>query len=202
MLLLIYVATSSTLHVRSLSAIRRCLFLAPFALLIFLFNSAILTSMRLGLDQGCSLSGTSLTGSLGTLIDSRQASDFSSATDTLSGSLFMVLIFFLLKPEWADLDTRDIFSFSSSICNFRALVSEFRLTNFLANLVSLAHLRLHCLLVKGIAVSVEDDDSCRVLGAGPLRGALLHAGCGGVLVGWFLSLSQRKAISSAFLNLK
>ena len=55
MLLLIYVATSSTLHVKvPLLAIRCCLFLAPFALLIFLFNSAILTSMHLGLDQGCS----------------------------------------------------------------------------------------------------------------------------------------------------
>ena len=158
--------------------------------------------MHLGLDQGCSLSGTPLTGSLGTLIDSRQASDFSSAADTLLTSLFMVLIFFLLKLEWADSDMLDIFSFSSSICNFRALISEFRLTNFLANLVSLACLHLHCLLVKGIAVSVGDDDSCRVLGAGPPRGALICTGCSGVLVGWFLSLSQRKAINSAFLNLE
>ena len=81
----------------------------PFALLISLFYSAILTSIHLGLDRGCILSGTPLTGSLGTLINLRQASDFSSAVDTLSTSLFMVLIFFLLKPEWADLDTWDNF---------------------------------------------------------------------------------------------
>ena len=63
--------------------------------------------------------------------------------------------------------------------------------NFLANLVSLAHLCLHCLLVKGITVSVGDDDSCQVLGTGQGldRGAPLCAGCDGVLVGWFLSLS-------------
>ena len=96
----------------------------------------------------------------------------------------------------------DIFSFSSSIYNFRALISEFGLTNFSANLVSLARLCLRCLVVKGIAVSVGDDNSCRVLDAGHPRGAPLHAECGGVFVGWFLSLSRRKAINSTFLNLE
>ena len=104
----------------------------------------------------------------------------------------MVLIFFLLKPEWADIDVGDIFSFSSSMNNFRAFISAFRLTKHLASLVSLVCLRLRCLFVRGIAVSVGDDDSYGVL----------SAGCGGVLVGWFLSLFWRKAINSAFLNLE
>ena len=58
-----------------------------------------LTSMRLGLDGGCSLSGAPLTGSLGTLIDSRAFSDPASFADILLTSLFMDHIFFLLKPE-------------------------------------------------------------------------------------------------------
>ena len=42
-----------------------------------------------------------------------------------------------------------IFSFSSSILSFRLLISEFRLVNHLANLASLAQLRLCCLFIKG-----------------------------------------------------
>ena len=62
----------------SLLAIRQCLFHPFFTLHIFLFNSAILTSMHLGLDGGCCLSGAPLMGSLGTLIARRQAPDSAS----------------------------------------------------------------------------------------------------------------------------
>ena len=50
----------------SLLAVRRSLFLLFFTLLIFLFNSAILASIRLFLLGGCRLRGAPL-GALGTL---------------------------------------------------------------------------------------------------------------------------------------
>ena len=71
--------------------------------------------MHSGLDGGCSLSGAPLAGSLGTLIAMRQASDSADCADILSTSLFMVLIFFLLKPEWADLDAWNL-QFAISEC--------------------------------------------------------------------------------------
>ena len=122
-------------------AIRRHLFLPFFALHIFLFHSAILTSLHLGLLGGCLLRGTPLTGLLETFIDSSFRSASASWLDNLSASLFINLILFLLNPESADLDVWDIFSLSSSICNFRLLICKFRLVNFLADLVYLALLR-------------------------------------------------------------
>ena len=114
-------------HSASLLAIRCLLFLPFLALLIFLFSSAILTSKRLGLDGECCLRGAPPTGLFGTLIDSSFHSASASWLDNLSASFFINLILFLLNPECADLDVRDIFSLSSSICNFRLLISDFRL---------------------------------------------------------------------------
>ena len=84
----------------SLLAIRHSLFLLFFTLLIFLFISAILTSMRLDLFGGCSLRGAPRIGSLGThcSINSSLASDFDSFSAILLASLFILLIFFLLNP--------------------------------------------------------------------------------------------------------
>ena len=81
--------------------IRHSLFLLFFALLIFLFNSAILASTCLDLFEGCSLSGALLMRSLGTLGSTNSSFflDSLSLSAILSASLFMDLIFFLLNPE-------------------------------------------------------------------------------------------------------
>ena len=65
----------------------------------------------------------------------------------------MDLIFFLLNPASVLLDALIILSFKASIWDFRLLISASRLTNFLASLESLFHLRLSYLLVKGASNS-------------------------------------------------
>ena len=126
------------------------LFLLFFALLIFLFSSAILASMHLFLDGGCHLRDVSLIGSLGTLSskDLRDCSDFLSFSAILSASLFMDLIFFLLNLALVLLDAFTILSSSSSIWNFKLSFSFPKFLNFLASLESLFHLHLSCLLVR------------------------------------------------------
>ena len=86
----------------SLLAIRHSLFLLFFALLIFLFNSAILVSICLDLFGGCSLSEALLMRSfIGTLGSTNSSFflDSLSLQAILSDSLFMDLIFFLFNPE-------------------------------------------------------------------------------------------------------
>ena len=65
----------------------------------------------------------------------------------------MDLIFFLLNPALVLLDALVILFSKASIWDFRMLISASRLTNFLASLESLFHLRLSCLLVKGVSNS-------------------------------------------------
>ena len=100
----------------SLLAIRCSLFLLFFALLIFLFISAILVSIHLFLFGGCSLRRTPLIGSLGTL-GSTNLSFFSYSFSFLAillASLFMDLIFFLLNLALVLLDALVILSFKAS----------------------------------------------------------------------------------------
>ena len=111
--------------------------------------------MHLGLDRGCSLRGTPLIESLGTLgsTNSRAFLDSLSFSATLSASLFMDLIFFLLNLALVLLDALMILSFKASIWDFRLLISASRLLNFLVSLESLFRLHLSCLLVKGASNS-------------------------------------------------
>ena len=141
----------------SLLAIWRSLFLLFFTLLIFLFILAILASIHLFLFGGCSLRGTPLTGSLGTLGSTNLSffSDSLSFSAILSASFFMDLIFFLLNPALVLLDALVILSSKASILDFRLLISATRLTNFLASLKSLFHLCFCCVLVRGASNSAE-----------------------------------------------
>ena len=104
---------ASSAHRVSLLVIRHSLFLLFFALLIFLFNSAIFVSIRLDLFGGCSLSGAPLMRSLWTLGSTNSSffSDSLSLSFILSTSLFMDLIFFLLNPALVLLDALVILSF-------------------------------------------------------------------------------------------
>ena len=101
----------------SLLVIRHSLFLLFFVLLIFLFISAILASIHLFLFGGCSLRGTLLIRSLGTLGSTNSSffSDSLSFSFILSTSLFTDLIFFLLNPALVLLDALVILSFKASI---------------------------------------------------------------------------------------
>ena len=134
------------------------MFLPFFALHIFLFISAIVTSIRLFLFGGCHLR----VGSLGTLGSNNlmAASDSLNFSVILSASLFMDLIFFLLNPALVLLDALVILSSKASIWDFRLPISASRLTNFLASLESLFHLRLSCLLVRGVSNSGCLDSLC------------------------------------------
>ena len=88
-----------------------------FALLIFLFISAILTSIRLFLLGGCHLK----VGSLGTLGSNnlRATSDSLSFSAILSASLFMDLIFLLLNLALVLSDALVILSFKSTHLGFQ-----------------------------------------------------------------------------------
>ena len=131
-------------------AIRRRLFLLFFALLIFLFISAILASIHLFLFGGCHLIGAPLIRSLGTLGSNnlRAFSDSLSFSAILLASLFMDLIFFLLNPALVLWDALVILSSRASIWDFKLLFSSSKFLNFLASLESLFCLCLSCLLVK------------------------------------------------------
>ena len=131
--------------------LRHSLFLLFFALLIFLFNSAILASMHLDLFRGCRLSGAPRIGSIVTLgfTDSSLASDSLSFSFILLTSLFMDLIFFLLNLSSVLSNDLVILFFKAPIWDFRLLLSASRLLNFLASLESLFCLRFSCLLVRG-----------------------------------------------------
>ena len=133
----------------SLLAIRNFLFLLFFALLIFLFRSAILDSMHLFPAGGCLW----VIGTLDSL-DSL-ALDSASLSAILSASRFMDLIFFLLNLALVLSDTLVILSFRESNLDFKLSISSFRLLAFLATLESLFLLCLSCLLVKGASNSVE-----------------------------------------------
>ena len=115
-----------------------------FALLIFLFISAILTSICLGLDGGCHIRGTPLIGSLGTLGSNklRAFSDSLSFSAILSASLFMDLIFFLLNLALVLSDALVILSFKVPTWDFRLSISASRLTNFLPRILILPTFKL------------------------------------------------------------
>ena len=175
----------------SLLVIKHSFFLLFFALLIFLFISAILASMHLDLFRGSSLKGALRIGSLGThcSINSSLASDFASFSVILSASLFILLIFCLLNLALVLSDALVILSFKVSIWDFRLLISASRLLNFLVSLESLFRLHLSCLLVKGASSNLgclasvcgslcgSQVDIC----GGPPRGTPLHGGGGGGL---------------------
>ena len=161
------------------------MFLPFFALHIFLFSSAILTSMHLGLDGGCHLR----VGSLGTLGSNnlRATSDSLSFSAILSASLYMDLISFLLNPTLVLLNALVILSSSSSIWDFRLLFSFSKLLNFLASLESLFHLCFSCRLVRGTSNSgcltsfSHSRSSSQVV---PLGGTLEGDICGGLYHFW------------------
>ena len=129
-----------------------CLF---FALLIFLFNSAILASMHLFSLGGCSLRGAPRIGSIGTRCsaDSSLASDSFSFSLILSKSLFILLIFFLLNLALVLSDALIILYFKESIWDFKLSISASSLLNSLFSLESLFRLCLSCLFVKGASNS-------------------------------------------------
>ena len=131
------------------------MFLLFFALLIFLFISAILASICLDLFRGCSLSGTQLIGSLGTLGSTNSSffSDSLSLSFILLTSLFILLIFFLLNLALVLLDALIILSFKVPIWDFKLSISASSLLNFLGSLESLFRLCFSCLLVRGASNS-------------------------------------------------
>ena len=133
----------------SLLPIRHSLFLLFFALLIFLFISAILASIHLFLFRGCSLRRTLPMRSLGTLgsTNLRAFSDPLSFSAILSASLFIDVIFFLLNPASVPLDTLVILSSKACTWDFRLLISASRPLNFLASLESLFRLCLNNLSI-------------------------------------------------------
>ena len=146
----------------SLLAISHSLFLLFFTLLIFLFNSAILASIHLGLFGGYSLRGLWLLGlclirgapqirSIGTRcsIDPSLASDSASFSFILSASLFILLIFFLLNLALVLSDALLILSFKAPIWDFKLSITDSSLLNSLASVESLFRLCLSCLLVRG-----------------------------------------------------
>ena len=162
-----------------LLAIRHSLFLLFFALLIFLFISAILASIHLFLFGGCHLR----VGSLGTLGSNnlRAFSDSLSFSAILSASLFMDLIFFLLNLALVLLDALVILSFKASIWDFRLSISASMLTKHLAGLESLFCLCLSCILVRGTSDSGSLASVC-----GSLCGSQVDicGGGGGDLWAW------------------
>ena len=152
------------------------MFLPFFALHIFLFSSAILTSIRLGLDGGCHLKVRFL-GTLGSN-NLRAASDSLSFSAILSASLFMDLIFFQLNLALVLLNDLVILSSKASIWDFRLLFSFSKFFNFLASLEFLFHLRLSCLLVRGAS-----NSGCLASVCGSLCGSQVDI-CGGLCRLW------------------
>ena len=185
LLLIVWGPQFSSAHRASLLAIRLFLFFLFFTLLIFLFNSAILPSIHLGLFGGCSLSGAPLIGSLGTLGSTNSSffSDSLSFSFILSTSLFMDLIFFLLNPALVLSEALVILFFKASIWDFRLLISASRLLYFLDSLESLFRLHFGCLLVRG----ASSNSCCLSLSSvgsqvdicGSPEGPPLRGGCGG-----------------------
>ena len=136
----------------SLLAIRRSLFLLFFALLIFLFISAILASIHLFLFGGCSLRRALLIGSFGTLIDSRLAQPL------LAGGYLIDLSFhgsYLLSLESriGALGSFGYLIFQSAHLGFQNVDLCIQANEFLASLESLFRLCLSCPLVKGASNS-------------------------------------------------
>ena len=148
------------------------MFFLFFALLIFLFNSAILFSIHL-----LELLFLGILDS----IDSNDFSDSFSFLIALMTSLFIDLIFFLLNLAFVLWVALIILFSNPSIWDFKLFISFDKFLNFLCNLEFLFLLRFSSLLVKGCGTSNSGhwvgDSSCR------LRSSIL-----------------RKAISSAFLN--
>ena len=135
--------------------IRRSFFLLLFPLLVFLFNSAILASIHLGLFGGCSLRGGSTDWVL-------RDSGFYQLKFLFRFSQFFIYLISLsfhgpyllsLESSIGALRCLVILSFKASIWDFRLLISAFMLLNFLASLESLFCLCLSCLLVRGASNS-------------------------------------------------
>ena len=106
------------------------MFFLFFALLIFLFNSAILFSIHLE-ELRLELLF------LGIILDSIDSNDFSdsfSFSIALATSLFIDLIFFLLNPTFVLWAALAILFSSSSIWDFKLSISFDKFLNFLFNL--------------------------------------------------------------------
>ena len=151
------------------------MFFLFFALLIFLFNSAILFSICLE-ELRLELLFLGILDS----IDSKDFSDSFSFPIALTTSYFIDLIFFLLNLAFIPWAALAILFSNSSIWDFKLSISFDKFLMFLFNLEFLFLLRFSCHLVKGCRTS---NFGCWV-GGSSCR----------------LSLSWRKAINSAFLS--
>ena len=137
------------------------MFFLFFALLIFLFNSAILFSIRLE-ELHLEILFLGILDS----IDSNDFSDSFSFSIALTTSLFIDLIFFLLNPAFVLWAAFAILFSNSSIWDFKLSISFEKLLNFLFNLEFLFLLRFSCLWLGRLQKTAELP--IPVLGLAPL----------------------------------
>ena len=162
----------------SLLAIRCSLFFLFFALLIFLFNSAILFSIHLFFGILVS-------------IDSNDFSDsFSFSIDlTIITSLFIDLIFFLLKLAFILWVVLVILFSNPSIWDFKLSISFDKFFNSLFNLEFLFLLCFRCILFRATA------KGCRTSNSGSRNGRFLLLSIFILEKSYQLSFSQSRITS-------